>query len=648
MQNNLNMRGVSERRPAVVLVFTLVMVVVLCGFAALTIDVGLMYNTRADLQRAADAAALAAAGSLSRLDMDDSADQAYDVARKLVEANPVLGRRVTVDEHTDITIGQAKYDPGTNSYDFTPTNSLADAVRVRVRQTDDSPNGPTSLLFARIFGKSSMNISAEAIAYLGPRDIALVADLSASENDDSELQHYKRTEINLYDVWAGLPSESDLSPQTDDLGFTSTVEVTDNGDGTSTVTIALASDGSAGTPALSHLTLGLPEGAHEMAAATATSEGGYPIEVGTDPQTGVSGIKFDETNLGEDGVAQSETFTFVIPNDQLAYLEVATKAGTLADLSEYNLFPGPVWGYMEELGYGTINLDESYEPSADPGLIRLPYTQNWSNASLELHLANLGYSSDEIDAILSGAYDRNGAYPSRVAVALGLAYWNSGYPGGLWDERGVPAGQTGDRDARVEAGELEWVEPIFDRSITESKAIWFEFIDYVRNSRTTMVQANSGFQYRYGVKTFVNFLLESQTSAEATPELSETPSQPLQAIKDAVGFMAALIEDLDTNDQMSLEVYGETAVHEVDLTDEYQKVTERLAKMQAGHYDSWTNMGGGIATAITELTGDHARKMSQKVMILLTDGIANVNSHGGTNDYAGGRDYALAEAKRAA
>ncbi|MDO8629496.1 MAG: pilus assembly protein TadG-related protein, partial [Phycisphaerales bacterium] len=46
-------------------VLTLVMLVVLIGFASLTLDVGALYNTRADLQDAADAAALAGGSALA-------------------------------------------------------------------------------------------------------------------------------------------------------------------------------------------------------------------------------------------------------------------------------------------------------------------------------------------------------------------------------------------------------------------------------------------------------------------------------------------------------------------------------------------------------------------------------------------------------
>ena len=55
----------SNRRRGAVVAFALVMMIVLVGFASLTLDVGAIYNTRADLQNAADAAALAGASVLA-------------------------------------------------------------------------------------------------------------------------------------------------------------------------------------------------------------------------------------------------------------------------------------------------------------------------------------------------------------------------------------------------------------------------------------------------------------------------------------------------------------------------------------------------------------------------------------------------------
>ena len=53
----------NTRRRAVVAVQVLVLLVVLIGAAALTIDVGAMFNARADLQRTVDAGALAGASA---------------------------------------------------------------------------------------------------------------------------------------------------------------------------------------------------------------------------------------------------------------------------------------------------------------------------------------------------------------------------------------------------------------------------------------------------------------------------------------------------------------------------------------------------------------------------------------------------------
>ena len=53
------------RRRGVVAVFVVMLLVSLMGFAALTVDVGTMYNVKSDLQHAADAAAIAGATALT-------------------------------------------------------------------------------------------------------------------------------------------------------------------------------------------------------------------------------------------------------------------------------------------------------------------------------------------------------------------------------------------------------------------------------------------------------------------------------------------------------------------------------------------------------------------------------------------------------
>ena len=50
-------------------------------------------------------------------------------------------------------------------------------------------------------------VVASTTALLVPRDIVIVADISGSTSFDSQLRHYDipEIEVNLFDVWAGLP-----------------------------------------------------------------------------------------------------------------------------------------------------------------------------------------------------------------------------------------------------------------------------------------------------------------------------------------------------------------------------------------------------------------------------------------------------------
>lgn len=530
-----------QRRRGAVAVQVAIAMTVMVGFAALTIDVGAMYNAKAELQRTADAAALAAAAMLGEYQTGAPQEAARDRAVEFAAANGVWGQSMFVDRQSDVTFGRAVFDPSSSKYDFVPTQNMPDAVRVTVRMTEDSANGPLSLFFASIFGTDSTELSADAIAMMVPRDIAVVADLSGSHNDDSELRHYQMIDINLHEVWDDFPGGIDDSPS-------------------------------------------------------------------------------EWAGLGYD------------PDDPQA--------------------AGPGWGYMKEMGYGTHPIQSNYDPTTDQGLIKLAYNQNWNDAHLEAYLASFaaqGYSADEIDAIMSRAHDSDGAWKYRTAVALGLARWDSGMPDGLWDRLGIDPADAGNGNDWVGSGEVVWLEQFGDRSLASSETIFYNYISgYMNKTWTKLYQANNDFKYEYGVKTFINYLLERRPYHSHTPEFADTNAQPMQAVKDATGHMMAVIESLDTNDQVSLEIYGTTAIHEVDLTTDYQAITDRLTGMQAAYYESWTNMGGGITRAIEELSSDRARSASRKIMILLTDGYANVTPEGKTGDYAGGRAYALDMAEEAA
>jgi hypothetical protein len=313
---------------------------------------------------------------------------------------------------------------------------------------------------------------------------------------------------------------------------------------------------------------------------------------------------------------------------------------------------GPAWGYMKKIGFGTQSIPTTYNPTADSGLVYLPMGQNWSNATLRNYLLAQQYSSAEADAILSSSNDGGGYWDERVAVALGLASWNSGMTNGRWSK--VGESKVGNNNSAVASNEITWKEKFGSRSQTDSTTIWKDYItNYANQTWTEMYHENSSFRYRFGVKTFINYLMERRTSNSQTPELASAPEQPMQAVKDAVELLSTSLEDQETNDRLSLEIYGETARHEVDLTDNFPSVSDRLKVMQAGHYDGWTNIGGGILRGIEELTNTNtgaagARPISRKVIFLITDGKANVTESGNTGDESGGIAYAREMANLAA
>ncbi|MFO0972673.1 MAG: vWA domain-containing protein [Phycisphaerae bacterium] len=184
------------------------------GAMALTVDTGMQFNTRGELQNAADAAALAAA-----LELGGSADaqaSARQQAAAVAAQNKVRGSSAYVDPNVDVEFGHAVLDGA--RYVYQPNVQPFDAVKVTVRRDGSDANHPkVPLMFGAAIFSGGASISASAIGMLVPRDIALVIDLSGSMNDDSELRHYRQfqsetppyanrpgVQIDLEDVWLSI------------------------------------------------------------------------------------------------------------------------------------------------------------------------------------------------------------------------------------------------------------------------------------------------------------------------------------------------------------------------------------------------------------------------------------------------------------
>jgi hypothetical protein len=144
--------------------------VVMVGMVAFAVDLGYMQLVRTQLQVAADASVMAATAALN---VDE--DHVRAVARQYAAFHVAAGKPIAAAD-TQVEFGT--WDMGTRT--FQPTSAMANAVRVTVRAQT------VNLFFGRVFGRSTFDSEASAIAMAGPRDIAFVVDLSGSMNDDTE------------------------------------------------------------------------------------------------------------------------------------------------------------------------------------------------------------------------------------------------------------------------------------------------------------------------------------------------------------------------------------------------------------------------------------------------------------------------------
>ena len=161
-----------DRRGSVLITIAAFMVVFIM-IIAFAVDYGYLLVVRTDLQRAADAAALAAVWDLVPDELGnqtEAADQARTSARYYINQNVRSPDESLTIPDADIQIG--RYDPATiNSGNVTLLNDgMLDAVRVTIRR-DGNVNSAVPLFFGRVFGASRANVVVTATAVLRPSNV---------------------------------------------------------------------------------------------------------------------------------------------------------------------------------------------------------------------------------------------------------------------------------------------------------------------------------------------------------------------------------------------------------------------------------------------------------------------------------------------
>lgn len=160
------------RRRGAIAVLVAVLLIFLMALVAFSVDIGFIALVKNQLQVAAEAAAHTAATELGN-GQATARTKARDIARANIAGGPK--DYVTLSDE-DVIFGNWN----TTTRSFTAGGNPANAVKVVAQRS-------LPLFFAPVLGVPSMDVRAEAIAMVNPRDIAFVIDLSGSMNNDSEI-----------------------------------------------------------------------------------------------------------------------------------------------------------------------------------------------------------------------------------------------------------------------------------------------------------------------------------------------------------------------------------------------------------------------------------------------------------------------------
>jgi hypothetical protein len=182
-----------QRRRGSILPLVVVSLVAMCGFVALSIDLGLIAAAKTQCQNSADASAMAGARALDGTlgqnvgDTNTPGTSKY-IALHTAISNLVLNSAIPAANVT-LTYGAWHYD--TANHVFTPNFPPVSPDNYNLVQTNVSYQLQTS--FASVFQyinpsfNSLITVQAQAQAAHRPRDVAIVLDYSGSMNNESDL-----------------------------------------------------------------------------------------------------------------------------------------------------------------------------------------------------------------------------------------------------------------------------------------------------------------------------------------------------------------------------------------------------------------------------------------------------------------------------
>jgi Flp pilus assembly protein TadG len=168
-----NPKSNRQNRKGAISVLAAILAIVLVGMVAFSVDIGYVLSAKEELQRTADATALAACWEFGQQlstgsNGTDAATHARSTAVQYAALNPVTGHPMTVNTNSsndpagDIVFGYMS-DFNSSSSNFQTAGTYHNAVRVRLHKTSSS-NGEVPYFFAKVFGMEGQTLHAEATA----------------------------------------------------------------------------------------------------------------------------------------------------------------------------------------------------------------------------------------------------------------------------------------------------------------------------------------------------------------------------------------------------------------------------------------------------------------------------------------------------
>jgi Flp pilus assembly protein TadG len=170
------------RRGTILPLFAMALVSVV-GFVALAVDIGVLAIADTQCQNAADNAAMAGARSLNGNTTSSTTTTATSNAQSAGAANSILNTAIKASDFTTLQHGALHYN--SSSQTFTPAFPPVSPDNYNLTQVTLTPS--RSGFFSTVLGLSSFKITASATAAHRPRDVAIVIDFSGSMNNETDL-----------------------------------------------------------------------------------------------------------------------------------------------------------------------------------------------------------------------------------------------------------------------------------------------------------------------------------------------------------------------------------------------------------------------------------------------------------------------------